>query len=423
MAPVLLGHLCARATCTFLSRLLVSLIVHNLLFNQLKMDLTRYNHDRRPDFNYARAGRAAYDAYRRYGPSVRRAFNTWRSSPSSSSSPRQATKRRRTVSTEAPRRPRGSTKGARLPPGHRSIRGQRGKPIGPEAGKALSLEQITDMLCPLVKEEYQQSHTELTWNANKQGVRMMDHLVHSKLKEMWDKMRSADVDNLTNTKALSGSDWGASSTLRFTAGYVEYSVVNISNHTISVQFESFKAKRRCNYNPKTCAEWDLLKDDTLANTVAPINVEKDIEDYGASLHQPNNPASMLRFNYKSIKKMQITLAVGESFTYKVESSPFTMDPSRENLFSHGTSPFTYGPAYVGTVITCQSQLVVDGTGAQIAHGSGKVGIAEKFVQYMRGGIGQKRYQTFNHGALDDISSVDQFHYNVDTEAETIYTQA
>ncbi len=372
----------------------------------------------------ARGAGRVYRAARRHAPAAGRVLQNVRRRLTSFA--RGNNLRRRIVSQRrrpGPRRVAArSYQGKRLPPGHRSIRNSSRKAIGKFAGKALSLRQITDMLSPLVKHEAAAAQPEITWSSNEQGTAEYHYLGRSALEAKWVKMNSPDVNNQLNSTDLGTAATNHTSTMQYTGGYVEYTVLNSCNHTVEVLFNTFKPKGRHSMTLFHCWENDLNTDDTISNLTVPINIERQKTDYGTAVQQPNNPKSYMKMKYQLLQSKRIVLAVGETYVYKVKHKPFTFDMARENMLNAGIGTIpNYGPQLLATLIVGRSQLVVDGTGTAVAHGSGKVAVAEKFIDFIRGGIETKRYQTLNTGGLDTITDGNQFHYNVDTEAENQYT--
>lgn len=309
-----------------------------------------------------------------------------------------------------------------LPAGQRAIRSKSRKAVGKTAGKPLTLQQITDMICPLVREEYQQSRAEITWLSNQQGYQNCIFLDRLKMEQLYGKLQSGDILNQGSLgQVLSNND--ETTTIQYTGGYVEYTIINSCNHCIEVLINTFCPKKRHSLTLYECWDKDLLEDNTVNNLLAPVNVEVTKQTYGTPIIQPNNPKSYVKFNFKLVKSKRVVLAVGETYTYKVKKPAFTYDPARERMYQDiGTSSiYDYSPQCYQTSIIGRSQVVVDSTGSKIAHGSGKLAIAEKQVNFLRTSLPNKRYQTFNHGSLDTITNSDQYHYNVDTETETIYT--
>lgn len=302
-----------------------------------------------------------------------------------------------------------------LPAGQRSIRGKPRRAISKAAGKPLTLRTLTDMLCPLVKLESESAEAEINWTSNKQGYGMFYHLDNAMLDTLYTKCHSNDVMN--HYPALpNGPTTTRSAIMKYTGGFVEYTVMNSSNHTIEVMMNTFKPKRRLHLTLYECWDLDHAEDDTLKNATVPLNVERDKDDYGTPIMQPNNPKSYVKFNYTLVQSKRVVLAVGESFTYTVKHAPFTYDIARENMYHATAGDQLYSPQCRTTSIICRSQLVVDSTGSKVAHGSGKVAVATKFVDFCRSGMDNKRYQTVNYGGLDTLADGDQYHYNVDTEA-------
>jgi len=285
----------------------------------------------------------------------------------------------------------------------------------------LSLRNLTDILCPLVKMEFEAPQNEIEWNANQQGYGMFNYLNHAELSELWTKVNSTDIVNHRAHEALITSSSKESTILKYTGGMVEYSIMNSSNHTIEVLINTFKPRHRHSLTLYECWDLDLVNDNTLLNTIAPLNIEKTKQDYGVPIIEDAMPNSYVKVKYAIVQSKRVTLAVGETYVYTVKAKPFTFDMARENMYNVGTTVPLYGPHMLSTSIICRSQLVVDSTGSKVAHGSGKVAIAEKTVSFSRAGLHQRRYQTVAHGGLDAITDTDQFHFNTDTEAENQFT--
>lgn len=278
------------------------------------------------------------------------------------------------------------------------------------------------MLFPLLKDDYEQSHPEIEWSGNQQGVRNLYWLHNAALATSAKKVSSGDVMGWLGQTAHSSS---ASQSMRFTGGYVEYTVLNSCNHTVEVTVTTMKPKRRHSQGVFECWQKDLLSDNTVADGILPVNIERTMDTYGTPLFEANNPKSYMTFNWTKLRETRKVLAVGETFTYRVNSKPFIYDEGRENMFQDaaiGGEPFVYSPNCRVTHFTCRSQVVVNTAGNSVAHGSGKVAICEKSVGYMRGFFRQKKFQTVNHGGLDTIADLDQSHYNVDTEAANIFDE-
>lgn len=309
-----------------------------------------------------------------------------------------------------------------LPGGQRNIRTLPRVAMGRSVTKPLSLKTITDMLCPLVKEEYSEPKAEINWVANHQGYGMYYALHKTKLDEMYNKVTSTDVQNITKPWNMDPVAGSRSSTMKYCGGYTEYTVINSCNHTIEVLFNTFKPKRRLALTLYECWDKDLHDDGTISSTTVPINVERDKADYGTPIIQKSNPKSYVTFNYQLTQSKRVILAVGETYVYTVKHTPFVYDIARENMHQNNSGDtFKYSPSARVTSIIARSQLVVGGTGSTVAHGSGKVAVAEKLVNFMRPGLEQKRYQTYNHGGLDQLADNDQFHYNVDDDSLDQYT--
>lgn len=376
---------------------------------------------------YSPYRRQLYNTARKYGPQVMRyAYDKWRNyKPTRNPSKSTETRYKAVYNRSKKFRPKTAAKsyqGKQLPPGQKSIRSKSRKAISKKvAGKPLNLQQLTDIICPLVKMESETPHNEITWDSNQQGYGMFNYLDYAELQVMWAKMNSADVINHPASILGIGSTSVASSIMQYTAGYIEYTVINSCNHTVEVLFNTFKPKGRHSLSLYECWDKDLSNDDTILNVTPPINVERDKQDYGTPIIQPANPNSYVQFRYKLLQAKRVVLAVGETFVYKVKHSAFSYDTSKETMAIYGTTAALYGPQMCSTSIVARAQLVTDSTGSKVAHGSGKLGVSEKIVSFSRSGLQQKRYQTINHGGLDVIADADQYHYNVDTETETQFT--
>ena len=266
-----------------------------------------------------------------------------------------------------------------------------------------------------MKEEYEESHPEMEWDSNKQGVHEFFWLPNGKLDEMLEKTNSYDVMNWKGQ----GNQVGLQNTqiMRYTGGMIEYKILNSCNHQIEVLCETWAPRRIHDTTVIEAAIRDYALNDTITNGVTPSNVERTYTDYGRPLLQPNKPDSYVNHFFKCVQKKWVTLAVGESLTYTVRHPAFTYDPARARMYleESASEPAQFSTASRNTTITCRSQLVVDATGTKIAHGSGKVAIAMREINYARANFKTKRYQTYAHGGLDYIAEGDQFHYNVDTE--------
>ena len=368
-----------------------------------------------------RAGQHAYALGRRYGPAVRRMYERARGFTARVNQRRTSAP----VSRGGPasvRRSRRSYAGKRLPPGSRSIRSRARMPVGRSASKPISLKAVTDMIFPLLKEEYETPDTEIEWDANQQGQRTFEFLNRSKMEQLYNKVTSADCmgalaanTNLANT----------SQCMQYTGGYVEYTVLNSCNHTIEVIIQTMKPRRRHSQTIQDAWAQDLLEDNTVQNLVAPLNTERVMTTHGTDLIEANNPKSYVKFNWKVVKRTRKVLAVGETFTYRVNKGAFLYDKGIESMFQHHNisgNSYEYGPQTQCTHMICRSQLVTDTAGVAVAHGSGKVAVCHKETNFVRGAYRHKKYQTVNHGGLDYILAENQHHYNVETEAENVYNE-
>lgn len=375
----------------------------------------------------ARGVRGAYGAYQRNRPALRQAWDLGSRAVARvavarkrSSTGARAKPRAKRTRTRGNRRPTG--RGRRLPPGSRSIRSKSRAPVS-GAGKAVSLRAVTDMLFPLLKVDHEVALTNMEWDANEQGLETVQVLTNADLDQLHTKVSSSDVMGFLGGNADSVR---TSQAMQYNGGYVEYTLLNICNHTVEVLVYDLVPKRRHGISVLTCWDKDLLNDDTQANLVVPIDVPAIRRDYGVDLFEKSNPMSYMNHNWRKRRMVRRVMAVGETFTHRVPLKAFVYDKGRENMFQSASGesiPFTFGPAHVSTQFICRSQIVANDEGNKIAHGSGKVSIAGKTTHYVRGHYKHKRFQQVSWGGLDEIDAADQVHYNVDTEAINHFDEA
>jgi len=367
-----------------------------------------------------RAGRALANAVQRYAPSARRYMN--RIATQKKLRGQQQNRRRRNRQTR-----RGVKGRRRNNPGDHSAMAIRHPTRSYTSARdlKLSLRDINDMLFPKLKENYQVSHVELSWDSNQQGVYQMTSLIRSKVEEMWLKVHSNDVQTLN--LAVPNTLHSSSALMQICGGLTTYGFVNSCNHTIELTHHVFKPRRRLNATNNVIACWDrdLVNDNTLANVVAPINEERTKNTYGTPIIEASNRMSYVKWNWQQVHVRTYILNPGDTIKCYVKTDPHLYDFGKEAMVaavSADAYAADYGPYTRQSLFVCKSQLVVNTGGTAVAHGSGKLAVTEEVVMYWRAGAKVKRYQTVNHGSLDTIADGEQYHFNEQTEAEAVYDE-
>ena len=269
-----------------------------------------------------------------------------------------------------------------------------------------SLGALNDILFPKGREIFQEESSQLVWSAGKQYVANYIHMTVAKVQQLMAK--GADLMNVAKVSSVAANR--ADTQLKYLGGTVKHTFVNNSNHTAVLHLYESANKGYHSRDPANTWEEDLNHDQSRANSVAPIDVEKNTDDVPGSNFPFKNSHPRLAHFFRRKESKRVTLAPGESFVYTVRRAPFTIGSKKLDFgISDESGTPTAGAGFFTTHLTvvAYSQLVNDSADDSVNYGSGHINHVAQEINNFRAAFPSNGVQVFNHGALGTITGTEQ----------------